>query len=200
VDPTSVGVFRFATMLAAQSKGARKHLPTPVGVSRLKKPIKALFVVAYHPHFGGGFSRVTAHSFSSPPWWGSVDLRLAHAPHPRGSLSAIARASKPSPPWWESVPTKISPFRWEFVALAQLASPTSVGVFPIDPDCPTPWESIARIGQPHQRGGKSYVAKYPHHRGSLSVLLKYTCVTFFQKKFYPQLFKPAHRKGLAPYL
>jgi hypothetical protein len=105
------------------------------------------------PHFGGGFSRVTAHSFSSPPWWGCVDLRLTHAPHPRGSLSAIARASQLAPPlwgWvkripsapqrggfscyrscppsWESVPTKISPFRWESVTLAQLPSPTSVGV------------------------------------------------------------------------
>jgi hypothetical protein len=177
------------------------------------------------PHFGGGFSRVTAHSFSSPPWWGCVDLRLTHAPHPRGSLSAIARASllapplwgwvkripsapqrggfscyRSCPPSWESVPTKISPFRWESVALAQLASPTSVGVFPIDPACPTLWESIARIGQPHQRGGVSPSPHDPRQCGSLSVLLKYTCVTFFQKKFYPQLFKPAHRKGLAPYL
>jgi hypothetical protein len=171
--------------------GLANTSPPPVGVCRFAVSSRSPYP---RGGFSGSFSAIARASLLAPPLWGWVK-RIPSAPQ-RGGFSCY----RSCPPSWESVPTKISPFRWEFVALAQLASPTSVGVFPIDPDCPTPWESIARIGQPHQRGGKSYVAKYPHHRGSLSVLLKYTCVTFFQKKFYPQLFKPAHRKGLAPYL
>ena len=43
------------------------------------------------------------------------------------------------------------------------------------------------------------IAFLPHHCGSLVVLLKYTCVTFLQKKFYPQFLKPLHSNALALY-
>ncbi len=144
------------------------------------------------PHFGGGFSRVTAHSFSSPPWWGCVDLRLAHAPHPRGGPSAIARANQPAPPpwgWvkripsapqrggfscyrscppsWESVPTKISPFRWESVTLAQLPSPTSVGVPRLRLTIPANVgvRHPASASAPHRRGGFSDRSRLSHFVG-----------------------------------
>jgi hypothetical protein len=195
--------------------------PTPVGVClwRFLAFSRSGLTSQTPPHFGGGFSRVTAHSFSSPPWWGSVDQRLTHAPHPRGSLSAIARASQLAPPlwgWvkripsapqrggfscyrscppsWESVPTKISPFRWEFVALAQLASPTSVGVSRLRllrervllrPSPTSVGVSRLRLTIPANVGvfpdspsfspswgWIQYWPNKPHHRGSPAVLLK----------------------------
>jgi hypothetical protein len=170
VDPTSVGVFRTPDR-ALTARG--KQLPTLVGVflfsshdqraERLANtaPLRwgflpcdsaFLFIPALvgvcrfavssgspspRGGFSGSFSAIARASQPSPPLWGWVK-RIPSAPQ-RGGFSCY----RSCPPSWESVPTKISPFRWEFVALAQLASPTSVGVFPIDPDCPTPWESIA---------------------------------------------------------
>jgi hypothetical protein len=58
----------------------------------------------------------------APPAWAWV--KPVPPAHQRGGFSCY----RSCPPSWESVPTKISPFRWESVTLAQLPSPTSVGV------------------------------------------------------------------------
>ena len=97
-------------------------------------------------HFGGGFSRVTAHSFSSPPWWGCVDLRLALDPHPPVGV-------RPPLPGPASHPHHCGG------GSSGSRQPHSVGVSPV-------------TGHAHHRGSLS-LQKSAHSGGSLSPWLSY---------------------------
>ncbi len=176
--------------------GGFSHLffiPTIVGVSLpLPGP-------ASHPHHCGGGSSGSRqpHSVGVSPVTGHAhhrgSLSLQKSAHSGGSLSPWL--SYLAPPAWgcllyllrERVLLRPSPTSVG-VSRLRLTIPTSVGVDLDSPSFSPSW------------GWIQYWPNKPHHRGSPAVLLKYTCVTFLQKKFYPQLLKPAHRKDLAPYL
>ncbi len=93
--------------------------PTEVGVCQFAVSSRSPYP---RGGFSGSFSAIARASLLAPPLWGWVK-RIPSAPQ-RGGFSCY----RSCPPSWESVPTKISPFRWESVTLAQLPSPTSVGV------------------------------------------------------------------------